>query len=610
MGKSCSDVSDHSSDELLVASKKATTNSGSSCSSSSSTQQQHPTSSCGLSQWLHYLQMNQYLSDFIDNGYDDLETAKKIGTEDLEAIGVQDAHHRTFLLEAVRVLREQGAAWVYLLESTQTVSDSGCYSGGLPGDAGDRASAGSSGIASLPWTDQDQDFVSSSGENSTCSSSARQQKMSNSRHIGSSPARQQQQKCLVELTPEHCARMVSNNIIMNSPARYLQHQKHSLLEDEDLIQRVSEVALSSPAMNNQQTRQHLSTFMAGKRPTTRQRDRLPNKSETSMCDDDNLTFMQLCALVKEKLMKEGISLAAPPFTTKAGDGYLAGLAARFSSELNADEDDVLHQLEDLRSAATSDWSRAGRLNSNGVGGDSSSNERDDISNTPPHNYANYPGNPFAMDDKNFSPGIYASSSCLSDKEEDDIYDFAAKYEGPKNSRNAIKAKFSPPGWYRIAKKAMASRTSKDDLYSCSGSSSGFGSPNNFRNNYGFSTRTRLRPGGPSSHLETRGRSSYVNGHGTTRRNGSLPSFEEIGMRTLSTSQHNQQIQQIQQQQQQMMMGPLRRPYYGTMADKRQPATPLVKQRTVGCASPRVQMYRTRVVYSDVRDAIKAQEAAV
>ena len=87
----------------------------------------------------------------------------QIGSEDLEAIGVDDAHHKMFLLDAVRVLREQGAAWVYLLEASQTIiSDSGFGSG----DPGDRASAGSSGIASLPWTDHD---ASSSGDNSTCS---------------------------------------------------------------------------------------------------------------------------------------------------------------------------------------------------------------------------------------------------------------------------------------------------------------------------------------------------------------------------------------------------------------------------------------------------------
>ena len=60
----------------------------------------------------------------------------------------------------------------------------------------------------------------------------------------------------------------------------------------------------------------------------------------------------------------------------------------------------------------------------------------------------------------------------------------------------------------------------------------------------------------------------------------------------------------------------RRPYFSTIKPSNNsgllPSTPLVKQKTSGCASPRVQMYRTRVVYSDARDAvnIKAQEAAV
>ena len=33
-----------------------------------------------------------------------------------------------------------------------------------------------------------------------------------------------------------------------------------------------------------------------------------------------------------------------------------------------------------------------------------------------------------------------------------------------------------------------------------------------------------------------------------------------------------------------------------------PATPLVKQRTAGCASPRVQMYKTRVFYSGTENS--------
>ena len=36
-------------------------------------------SNSAVATWLHFLQMDQYLTDFLDNGYDDLETAKKVG---------------------------------------------------------------------------------------------------------------------------------------------------------------------------------------------------------------------------------------------------------------------------------------------------------------------------------------------------------------------------------------------------------------------------------------------------------------------------------------------------------------------------------------------------
>merc|ERR1719402_59360 len=87
-------------------------------------------------EWLTFLQLGQYSKGFLDNGYDDLETVKKIGPADLDAIGVLSAHHRAFLLDAVRVLKEQGAAWVYLLLGAA----------GQPGDHyqdGDRVSASS-----------------------------------------------------------------------------------------------------------------------------------------------------------------------------------------------------------------------------------------------------------------------------------------------------------------------------------------------------------------------------------------------------------------------------------------------------------------------------------
>ena len=55
-----------------------------------------------------------------------------------------------------------------------------------------------------------------------------------------------------------------------------------------------------------------------------------------------------------------------------------------------------------------------------------------------------------------------------------------------------------------------------------GSASAFNSPLPSHN--GFSTRTRLRPGGPMNHLD--------NPQFNRAKNGSLPSFEDIGMKTL------------------------------------------------------------------------------
>ena len=108
-------------------------------------------------EWLHFLQLGNYSADFLDNGYDDLETVKRIGPEDLDAIGVVSVHHRAFLLDAVRVLREQGAAWVYLLLGARERANGQPGSGHTVTDTWDnhdRVSA-SSGIASAnSWLEE------------------------------------------------------------------------------------------------------------------------------------------------------------------------------------------------------------------------------------------------------------------------------------------------------------------------------------------------------------------------------------------------------------------------------------------------------------------------
>lgn len=66
-----------------------------------------------VKEWLKSLCMEQYAESFMDNGYDDLEICKQIDAPDLDAIGVVEPTHRSQILQAVQVLRVEGAASVY-----------------------------------------------------------------------------------------------------------------------------------------------------------------------------------------------------------------------------------------------------------------------------------------------------------------------------------------------------------------------------------------------------------------------------------------------------------------------------------------------------------------
>lgn len=66
-----------------------------------------------VTDWLRSLYLVHYTQAFLDNGYDDLEICKQIGEPDLDAIGVHKPEHRYRILEAVRILREQGGTAVY-----------------------------------------------------------------------------------------------------------------------------------------------------------------------------------------------------------------------------------------------------------------------------------------------------------------------------------------------------------------------------------------------------------------------------------------------------------------------------------------------------------------
>nr|XP_012222217.1 PREDICTED: SAM and SH3 domain-containing protein 1 isoform X3 [Linepithema humile] len=118
--------------------------------------------------------------------------------------------------------------------------------------------------------------------------------------------------------------------------------------------------------------------------------------------------MQLRMLLQEKLRHDGIRLACQPYTTpvqlkaylarvqqsEGERGYLEGLASRYADLFRTHYGDVLEPLEELRRRETNASSRM-------------SNNQLTTSHSQPI----------------YVPGKYSPSSCLSDKEEDEIYGF-------------------------------------------------------------------------------------------------------------------------------------------------------------------------------------------
>ncbi|XP_020708622.1 uncharacterized protein LOC105686971 isoform X4 [Athalia rosae] len=105
--------------------------------------------------------------------------------------------------------------------------------------------------------------------------------------------------------------------------------------------------------------------------------------------------IQLRILLQEKLRHDGIRLACQPYTTPEGErGYLEGLASRYADLFRTHYGDVLEPLEELRRRETNVSPRM-------------ANTQLTTSHSQPI----------------YVPGKYSPSSCLSDKEEDEIYGF-------------------------------------------------------------------------------------------------------------------------------------------------------------------------------------------
>ncbi|KAL0832940.1 hypothetical protein ABMA28_001077 [Loxostege sticticalis] len=126
--------------------------------------------------------------------------------------------------------------------------------------------------------------------------------------------------------------------------------------------------------------------------------------------------MQLKRLLRERLAQDGIRLSLQPYSTTDGDrGYLEGLASRYADLFSTHYGDVLDHLEELRRHEWEEMSPRMRV----LGGPGTPQ-------TPP---SASPGS-LALNNLTTShsqpiyvPGKYSPSSCLTDKEEDEIYGF-------------------------------------------------------------------------------------------------------------------------------------------------------------------------------------------
>ncbi|XP_050531650.1 SAM and SH3 domain-containing protein 1-like [Daktulosphaira vitifoliae] len=117
--------------------------------------------------------------------------------------------------------------------------------------------------------------------------------------------------------------------------------------------------------------------------------------------------LQLKLLLKDKLLQDGIRLSSQPYTTQNGErGYLEGLASRYADLYNTHYRDILEYLDELRAT---DWAELSpRITLLAPSSPSRSPSNITIGNNPYSHHL-------------YAPGKYSPSSCLSDREEDEIY---------------------------------------------------------------------------------------------------------------------------------------------------------------------------------------------
>ncbi|XP_067629947.1 uncharacterized protein [Eurosta solidaginis] len=190
---------------------------------------------------------------------------------------------------------------------------------------------------------------------------------------------------------------------------------------------------------------------------------LSSSNEILATDCDGPTTMkELEAVMKRHLEADGIRLTAHPYSTPEGKrGYLEGLAAHYSKQINMPYEDVLDAIEEVR---VSKWKErhvrisTGHTLSRRTGGSSSSGGQSAISamlsgggggggvglgigfGMIGGNIANQSTMPTSHSQPLYVPGKYLPSSCLSNREENEIYSYTQNDLVNRMARTAIDSK--------------------------------------------------------------------------------------------------------------------------------------------------------------------------
>ncbi|XP_055589776.1 uncharacterized protein LOC129741966 [Uranotaenia lowii] len=176
---------------------------------------------------------------------------------------------------------------------------------------------------------------------------------------------------------------------------------------------------------------------------------LSDNSDSLERDNSPLMLSELEALLQEQLKGDGVCLTAHPYSTPdGGRGHLEGLASVYCEMLMAPFGEVLAALEEARLRAWSERSphssSGGSGSASGGGGPHHHHHHQHHQHHPPRSSgghhsghrgsSNYGGLPNSHSQPIYVPGKYSPSSCLSDKEEDEIYGFGYGVFAPRVAR--------------------------------------------------------------------------------------------------------------------------------------------------------------------------------